>query len=50
MLDYRLHYAVMQAEDRLRPSRRLELTPNRGVRRVFRLAGRRGGGPRTGQR
>lgn len=50
MLDYRLHYAVMQAEDRLRPSRRSELTPNRGVRRVFRLAGGRGTERRAGHR
>lgn len=50
MLDYRIHYAVMQAEDRLRPARQPELTPNRGVRRVFRLAGGRGAGRRTGQR
>jgi hypothetical protein len=40
MLDYRLHYAVMQAEDRLRPARQPELTPSRGARRVFRLGGR----------
>jgi hypothetical protein len=37
MLDYRMHYAVMQAEDRLRPARQPVLTPNRGPRRVFRL-------------
>jgi hypothetical protein len=41
MLDYRMHYAVMMAEDRLRPSRQPELTPNRGLRRVFRLGGER---------
>lgn len=49
MLDYRIHYAVMQAEDRLRPARQPELTPSRGIRRVFRLGGRVGGrqaGPR----
>lgn len=40
MLDYRLHYAVMAAEDRLRPVRQPVITPHRGVRRVFRLAGR----------
>jgi hypothetical protein len=41
MLDYRMHYAVMQAEDRLRPTRQPELTPSKGVRRVFRLGGGR---------
>ena len=41
MLDYRLHYAVMAAEDRLRPTRPAVMTPNRGVRRVFRLGGGR---------
>ena len=49
MLDYRIHYAVMQAEDRLRPSRQPELTPSRGIRRVFRLGGR-AGGRQAGQR
>ncbi len=49
MLDYRLHYAVMQAEDRLRPARQPELTPSRGVRRVFRLGGR-ASGRQTGRR
>jgi hypothetical protein len=49
MLDYRIHYAVMQAEDRLRPVRQPELTPGRGMRRVFRLNGRPGA-RRTGQR
>jgi hypothetical protein len=41
MLDYRLHYAVMAAEDRLRPTRPHVMTPNRGVRRILRLAGTR---------
>ncbi len=41
MLDYRLHYAVMAAEDRLRPTRQAVITPHRGMRRVFRLAGGR---------
>jgi hypothetical protein len=41
MLDYRLHYAVMAAEDRLRPARPSVITPHRGARRVFRLAGGR---------
>jgi len=49
MLDYRIHYAVMQAEDRLRPARQPELTPSRGIRRVFRLGGR-AGGRQAGQR
>ena len=37
MLDYRLHYAVMAAEDRLRPNRSQRSVQNRGVRRVFRI-------------
>lgn len=49
MLDYRIHYAVMQAEDRLQPARHSELTPKRGARRVFRLGGR-GGGRQAGHR
>jgi hypothetical protein len=43
MLDYRMHYAVMQAEDRLRPARLPAMTPNRGTRRVFRLGARPAG-------
>jgi hypothetical protein len=50
MLDYRIHYAVMQAEDRLRPARLPELTPGRGVRRVFRLGESRTGARQAGQR
>ncbi|HEX6138958.1 MAG TPA: hypothetical protein VF013_00665 [Candidatus Limnocylindria bacterium] len=41
MLDYRLHYAVMAAEDRNRPSREQLIAQNRGVRRVFRIEGDR---------
>jgi len=37
MLDYRMHYAVMATQDRLRPHRQPEITRDRGVRRVFRL-------------
>lgn len=37
MLDYRMHYAVMAAEDHLRPARRAAITPLRGPRRVFRI-------------
>lgn len=37
MLDYRMHYAVMATQDRLRPHRQPEITRGRGVRRVFRL-------------
>jgi hypothetical protein len=40
MLDYRLHYAVMATEDRLRPVRPPVIT-RRGTRRVFRLGGGR---------
>lgn len=50
MLDYRMHYAVMQTEDRLRPARQPELTPSRGARRVFRLDTGRAAGRRPWQR
>lgn len=50
MLDYRMHYAVMQAEDRLRSARQPAMTPNRGARRVFRLGGGRSGGRNAGDR
>jgi len=43
MLDYRMHYAVMATQDRLRPHRRPEITRGRGVRRVFRLVTGRNG-------
>jgi hypothetical protein len=42
MLDYRLHYAILAAEDRLRDSRPHAASQNRGLRRIFRVAdGRR---------
>jgi hypothetical protein len=50
MLDYRLHYAVMATEDRLRPARHSVITPNRGARRVFRLASGRDGARSTTRR
>jgi hypothetical protein len=50
MLDYRMHYAVMQTEDRLRTARQPELTPNRGLRRVFRLGGERDAARPSGRR
>lgn len=50
MLDYRLHYAVMQTEDRLRPARLPVMTPNRGARRVFRLGDGRPVGRQAGAR
>jgi hypothetical protein len=50
MLDYRLHYAVMAAEDRLRPARPHVITPNRGVRRILRLSGNREDGRQAGRR
>ena len=50
MLDYRMHYAVMQAEDRLRPTRQPELTPGKGLRRVFRLGGGRPDGRQAARR
>jgi hypothetical protein len=37
MLDYRLHYAVLAAEDRVRGSRDHVASQNRGIRRVFRV-------------
>jgi hypothetical protein len=37
MLDYRLHYAIMAAEDRNRPTRDQAWAQNRGVKRVFRI-------------
>ncbi len=40
MLDYRLHYAQMAAEDRLRQARH-QAVAARGTKRVFQLAGRR---------
>jgi hypothetical protein len=40
MLDYRLHYAQMAAEDRLRQVRNQTLA-RQGTKRVFQLAGRR---------
>jgi hypothetical protein len=43
MLDYRLHYAVMAAEDRLRLNRYQRSVQNRGVRRIFRIGESRQG-------
>ncbi len=40
MLDYRLHYAQMAAEDRLRDARN-QAVATRGTKRVFQLSGRR---------
>jgi hypothetical protein len=40
MLDYRLHYAQMAAEDRLREARD-HAVATRGTKRVFQLSGRR---------
>lgn len=37
MLDYRLHYAVMAAEDRLHPSRPDAIRPKGLARRLFRV-------------
>jgi hypothetical protein len=50
MLDYRLHYAVMAAEDRLRPARSPVMTPHRGARRVFRLGSGRDDARTTARR
>ena len=41
MLDYRLHYAILAAEDRVRGSRDHVAAQNRGIRRVFRVGGSR---------
>ena len=40
MLDYRLHYAQMAAEDRLRQVRN-QTVARRSTKRVFQLTGRR---------
>jgi hypothetical protein len=47
MLDYKLHYAVLQAEDRLRD--RQMRAESRGAKRVFRLGNGRNT-TRDGQR
>jgi hypothetical protein len=41
MMDYRMHYAVMATQDRLRHHRQTEIARDRGGRRVFRLLGGR---------
>ena len=41
MLDYRLHYAILAAEDRIRGSRDHVASQNRGIRRIFRVGGSR---------
>jgi hypothetical protein len=45
-----MHYAVMVTQDRLRTPRQPEITPNRGLRRVFRLGSERSAARSTGQR
>jgi len=50
MLDYRLHYAILAAEDRVRPNRDKLATQNRGVRRIFRIADPRPAGRDAGRR
>ncbi|MGH2455859.1 MAG: hypothetical protein ACRDHD_06340 [Candidatus Limnocylindria bacterium] len=50
MLDYRLHYAILAAEDRVRPTRDQAASQNRGVRRVFRVASQRPSGRDAGRR
>jgi hypothetical protein len=37
MLDYRLHYAILAAEDRVRGTRDHSSSQNRGIRRIFRF-------------
>jgi hypothetical protein len=37
MLDYKLHYAILAAEDRTRPTQAQAWAQNRGVKRVFRI-------------
>ena len=41
MLDYRLHYAIMASEDRVRADRRQILAENRGVKRFYRIPAER---------
>lgn len=50
MLDYRLHYAILAAEDRVRPSRDQAGAQNRGVKRIFRVGRERPVGRDAGRR
>ena len=44
MFDYRLQYAIMVNEDRVRGDRRQILAENRGVKRFFRVPSERTAG------
>ena len=37
MMDYRMHYAVMATQDRLRTHQQPVISRDRGTRRIFRL-------------
>ena len=37
LVDYRLHPAIIEAEDRVRDARNYGATANRGIRRIFRV-------------
>ena len=50
MLDYRLHYAIMVAEDRVRGTRDHTSSQNRGIRRIFRVNESRPAGREMGRR
>ncbi|HET6379877.1 MAG TPA: hypothetical protein VFH63_02420 [candidate division Zixibacteria bacterium] len=50
MLDYRLHYAILAADDRTRSQRLDSATQNRGVRRIFRITDERKAARETGRR
>jgi hypothetical protein len=50
MLDYRLHYAILAAEDRTRPSRLGSVTQHRGLRRIFRVSNDRPASREAGRR
>jgi hypothetical protein len=50
MLDYRLHYAILAAEDRVRGTRDHTSSQNRGIRRIFRVGESRQASREMGRR
>jgi hypothetical protein len=50
MLDYKLHYAILATEDRVRGSREHAASQNRGLRRVFRVGDSRPASREMGRR
>jgi hypothetical protein len=50
LVDYRLHPAIVVAEDRLRGNRDRAASPNRGARRIFRVDDSRPSGREMGRR